>query len=275
MQVYDLHCHSHCSDGILSPAELVSRAKAQNVAVLALTDHDTTAGYHEAAVASSSIGLTLIPGIEFSCQWEGRGIHIVGLNFDPQSEHIIDAVETQARARQERAETIAYRLFKSGIKGALEGAQRYANGGSIGRPHFAKYLIEQGLVSNMNQAFKKYLGAGKPGDVKQVWPGIDTAVRWIKQAGGTAVIAHPAKYNMTRTKLCSMVEFFQSAGGQAIEIVCSKQPPPVTSNIFNIAKQYNLLGSCGSDFHIPDQHWQELGQFGRLPSDIVPVWEAW
>lgn len=275
MQIYDLHCHSNYSDGILSPKALVSRAKEQNVGVLSLTDHDTIDGLNQAASEASCVGLRLIPGIEFSCQWQGRGIHVVGLNFDPTSPILLAGVERQRQLRLARAELIAEKLFKAGIPGALDGAKHYAKGASIGRPHFAQYLVDTGYVSSVNQAFKKYLGAGKVGDVKQVWPEIHEVVAWINGAGGCAVIAHPAKYKMTRSKLCSLAEEFKAAGGEGIELISGKQAPEITANIVNIAKQYKLLGSCGSDFHFPNQPWQELGQFGSYPSDIDPVWSQW
>lgn len=270
--IYDLHSHSSASDGILSPAALVSRAKINNVTALALTDHDTTAGLEEAQEQSRLEGLDLIPGIEFSSQWLGRGIHIVGLNIDPQAPSIQEGVALQAQRRVERAEQIAARLAKAGVEAALEGARSYAVGENIGRPHFARYLVEAGYVSNSNQAFKKYLGAGKPGDIKQCWPEFGEVVRWITDAGGIAVLAHPCKYKMTRSRLCVMVQAFVEAGGTAIEVVSGPQTPNQTRDIAAIALKYDLAASCGSDFHSPGQAWQELGRFPRLPEPLQPVW---
>ena len=275
MQLFDLHSHSHYSDGILSPAELVLRAKQQKVDALALTDHDNIDGLSEATAAAASADMVLIPGIEFSCQWQNRGVHIVGLNINPHDSELLLAIQEQRNARQQRAELIAEKLARVGVPDALAGAKRIAEGGALGRPHFARYLVEAGFVKNINQAFKRYLGAGKTGDVKQAWPALSAVVSWIVHAGGVAVLAHPAKYKMTRSKLCAMVADFKQAGGEGIELVCGRQSPEVTSNIVNIAKQYKLLGSCGSDFHIPDQPWQELGQFGGYPSEVQPVWSRW
>ena len=274
-RIYDLHCHSNFSDGILSPEELVSRAKSKEVAVLALTDHDTMAGYHRASVQAKHENIDLIPGIEFSSQWNGRGIHIVGLNIDPLCEPILKAVESQERARRVRAEKIADKLEAMGVDGALQGARDYAGEGVIGRPHFARHLVEHGYVANMNQAFKKYLGAGKPGDIKQEWPEIEEVVAWINAGGGISVLAHPAKYSMTRTKLCCLVEHFKTCGGQAIEIISGSQTDAETRDLAKIAAKYELLGSCGSDFHTPNCQWQELGVFGTMPAQIPPVWTLW
>lgn len=273
--MYDLHCHSDQSDGILSPEQLVSRAKANNVAVLALTDHDTVKGVARAKAQAGAEGISLVAGIEFSSQWQGRGVHIVGLAIDLDSPVLFQAIAHQGQVREKRARQIAGRLERLGIPGALEGARRYASGDQLGRPHFARFLIDEGHAGNMNQAFKRYLGAGKPGDIKQDWPDFGTVVDWITEAGGVAVLAHPAKYKMTRSKLCAMVQHFADSGGRAIEIVCSKQSPDITANLVKIASKFGLHGSCGSDFHSPGQPWQELGGFGSLPAGVPPVWELW
>lgn len=274
-QLYDLHSHSNCSDGILRPQALLSRAKEHGVTTLALTDHDTISGYAEAFSASEDLGIDLIPGIEFSCLWRGMGIHIVGLNFDPRHPELLKACQQQAATRDRRAHKIAERLAKCGFEATLEGAAQFAGSGVIGRPHFARHLVETGAVKNHAEAFKKYLGAGKPGDVKQEWPAIATAVQWINDAGGTAVLAHPDKYNMTRTKLRAVIEEFIDAGGQAMEVVSGRQTPQITVDMARLAERYELWASCGSDFHVPDQPWQELGKFSPLPESCEPVWNHW
>lgn len=272
---FDLHCHSDQSDGILSPEALVSRAKAQDVSVLALTDHDTTAGIARARVQAEKEGLEIITGIELSSQWNGRGIHIVGLNVDIQSPEIKAIVEKQTQRRQARAETIAKKLASMGIEGALEGARKHAGDAEIARPHFAAHLIEAGYCRTIQQAFNKYLGAGKPGDVKQLWPEFEEVIAPVVESGGIAVLAHPKKYNMTRTKLCAMVRDFVEAGGRAIEVVSGAQDARVTEDLAKIAQRFGLKASCGSDFHAPGSPWQELGKHSYLPSDVVPVWQHW
>lgn len=274
-QVFDLHCHSNRSDGILSPEQLVSRAKAQQVSCLALTDHDSVAGIAAARLQAEQEGIRLVAGIEFSSQWAGRGIHVVGLNINPEAESIVAAVAAQEKVRAQRAETIAARLARAGVDNALPGALARAGGGTIGRPHFAQYLVDEGHVTTINQAFKRYLGAGKPGDVKNLWPELETVVRWIVDAGGIAVLAHPAKYKLTRTKLCALASDFASVGGRAMELVSGKQPVGLAENLAKIASSYQLAGSCGSDFHVPGQPWQELGCFSSLPVGALPVWELW
>lgn len=253
----------------------MSRAKEQGVTTLALTDHDTTAGLAEAQQMAADLGIELIHGIEVSCLWRGIGIHIVGLNIDPQHSTMQSAVQQQLDSRQQRAMEIARKLEKVGFKDTYEGAAQFAGDGIIGRPHFARYLVQAGHVKHEGEAFKRYLGAGKVGDVKQLWPDIETAVGWIRASGGIAVLAHPDKYNMTRTKLRALLELFVEVGGQAIEVVSGKQLPQVTRDMANLAERFELWASCGSDFHVPNQHWQELGCFPELPEQCDPVWCHW
>lgn len=273
--IYDLHTHSNASDGILSPEALVSRARSRGVTHLALTDHDTTEGLQRAAIIADQEGICLISGIEFSTQWQGLNIHVIGLNVDAEGEQLSAAVTQQGKVRGERAQEIGRRLAREGIEDALEGAQSFAQGASIGRPHFARFLVEEGHVSNMNAAFKRYLGAGKAGDVKHTWPEIPKVIADIRSAGGVAVLAHPNRYNLTRTKLRRLVAYFKDSGGQAMEVISGHQNSNETAAMQGIATQFELYASCGSDFHVPDQPWQELGAFGSLPKQCKPVWQLW
>ncbi len=270
---FDLHCHSHFSDGILSPEMLVSRAKEREVNVLALTDHDTIAGLFLAQQAADECGIILINGIEFSSQWGKGGVHIVGLGLKLESQSLKDAIDHQNHARVCRAEQIASRLAKAGIGGALEGAQAIAGEAVVGRPHFAQYLVNIGAVNNINSAFKKYLGSGKSADVKYQWPDMPTVVNWIHAAEGVAVLAHPCKYDLTRTKMCALIKDFTQAGGDALEVISGMQASAITEDLAGIAAVNNLASSCGSDFHSPNQPWQDLGNFSNLPARCKPVWQ--
>ncbi|MEO0444395.1 MAG: PHP domain-containing protein [Pseudomonadota bacterium] len=238
---YDLHTHSRCSDGKLTPTALVDLAAANGVDVLAVTDHDTVAGVAEAMQAADG-RMQIISGIEFSALWRGYNIHIVGLKIDIHSPGLINAIKQQQSSRLSRARTIAERLEKSGIVGAWEGAQHYADGPSIGRPHFAQYLVDSAYVSSFAEAFSRYLGAGKVGDVKQLWPAIETVIAWIRDSQGLAVLAHPDKYDMTRTKLYTLLDDFVEAGGEAIELVSGNQTPPVTEKLLRAANHFRLYG---------------------------------
>lgn len=271
--IFDLHSHSNFSDGALSPADLVARAKERGVSVLAVTDHDTIAGVENAHKAGVIHGLTVIPGIEFSSQWGKRGVHIVGLGIDPASSGLLAAIEFQERSRCARSEAIGERLARAGFPDALDGAKTLAAGGTLGRPHFAQYLVNIGAVKNINAAFKKYLGAGKLADVKYQWPLMNQVITWIHDAGGIAVLAHPAKYELTRMKICALIDSFAAASGDAVEVISGMQPAAITQDLAKIVNARSLYASCGSDFHVPGQLWQELGGFGCLPENTKPVWD--
>lgn len=251
----------------------MSRAAQRGVATLALTDHDTVAGLARARRAGEECGVQLIDGIEFSSCWGRRGVHIVGLGVAPGSPALKAAVEYQQRARRERAEAIAARLSHLGMPGALEGARAQAGEGQVGRPHLARYLVEQGWARDVSAAFKKYLGQGKPADVGFQWPEMERVIGWIHAAGGVAVLAHPLKYALTRTKLRALATDFAELGGDAMELISGQQPAGRAEDLARIARELGLAASCGSDFHRPDAPWQELGNFGRLPSDCSPVWD--
>ncbi len=273
---FDLHCHTTYSDGVLSPEDLVQRAFDNKVTGLAITDHDNCLAFSAAQVTADLLGVSLIAGIEFSSQWRGRGIHIVGLNIDPQSLVIKEAEQYMSLQREKRAVEISEKLSKLGINGSLEAARKYAPSEQLGRPHFAQFLVEARHAKNIAQAFKRYLGSGKPGDVKQVWPEVAVVVDWITQAGGVAVIAHPLKYKMTRTKLRELCDEFKCHGGGAIEIVSGGHQSNIeTRDMADLANRFELLGSSGSDFHAPGAPWQELGVASHIPLGCEPVWNAW
>lgn len=271
--VFDLHSHSTASDGSLSPQALVDRARQQGVKQLAITDHDSVDGV--LALQHSPVDIGLIAGVELSCVWGKVLIHIVGLNIDPRAEVMARGLQQQQQARQQRACVIGQKLEKLGFSGAAEGARQLAGDSQLGRPHFARFLVEQGYVASENEAFKKYLGAGKAGDVKLMWPALHTVVSWIVDAGGVAVLAHPLHYRMTATKLRALITDFRQAGGLAVEVINGRQSADKTRTLGDLARRFDLLASLGSDFHRPGAPWSELGMMGDLPRDCVPVWSAW
>jgi len=268
----DLHCHSTASDGALPPQELVSRAHEKGVSHLALTDHDTIAGLEEASEAARRVGITLIAGTELSCLWRSHTIHIVGLDFDTSDQQLRQALERQNNNRWSRARTIADKLVKLQIENLLEKAIGKADGDVPGRPHFARVLVEEGAVKDVAQAFKRYLGAGKAGDVKGFWPELPEVVQWITDAGGVAVLAHPRKYKMTATKLRALVTDFRQAGGRSIEVSTSGQSSGDLGFLAELCRRENLLASQGSDFHFPGAPWCELGSVMKMPDGLEPVW---
>ncbi|MFJ5359761.1 PHP domain-containing protein [Pectobacterium sp. CHL-2024] len=271
--LYDLHSHTTASDGLLTPTALVSRAVDMRVSVLAITDHDTTAGLDEAqdAIAQQDLPLRLIPGVEISTLWENHEIHIVGLGMDSAHPALTRLLQQQAECRQSRAEQIAARLEKNRIPDALAGAQRLATGGQITRAHFARYLIELGIAANMNQVFKKYLAKGKIGYVPPQWCTIPQAIEAIHQSGGVSVLAHPGRYDLTAKWLKRLLATFAESGGIAMEVAQCQQAPDERTQLGRYARNFNLMASQGSDFHLPCA-WIELGRKLWLPADVEPVW---
>ena len=272
----DFHCHSHFSDGALSPMELLELAKARDVQQLAITDHDTVGAYALPLHASAaSAGITLVTGCEISCQWQRRSIHVVGLNLDLASSDFGRAMTIQAQAREDRAEKITEVLQRLGFDVALPQVQALAGLGVVGRPHFAQHLVATGQIPSMTMAFKRVLGSGKPGDIKANWPTLETAVGWITDVGGIAVVAHPMKYNMTLTKLRALLSDFVAAGGQGLEVLTGYQDAQRINALADLAHRFDLYASAGSDFHQPGQPWAELGRVAALPDRCVPVWTLW
>lgn len=272
---FDLHTHSTASDGTLSPTELVARAVEAGVDVLALTDHDTTEGIAEARQAAQQHSLNLVPGIEISVTWNSHVVHIVGLGVDPQSETLQQGLVGLREFRDWRAEEIGRRLAKSGIEGAYEGAKALSNGRLVSRTHFARFLVNGGYVPDSKKVFQRYLTRGKPGYVPGQWAELSDAVGWIKSAGGDAVIAHPARYPFTRSKLRRLIEEFRESGGDAIEVVSGSHSRDDNLTMARHARELGLKGSMGSDYHGPENPWVELGRLERMPDGVEPVWQQW
>jgi 3',5'-nucleoside bisphosphate phosphatase len=271
----DLHTHSTASDGTLSPTELVRRAGAAAVDVLALTDHDSVAGVAEATSAADAVGLSLIPGVEVSVTWEASTVHIVGLGVDTGNAALQAGLAGLQRFRAWRAEEIGRRLARVGIPSAYERAHALSNGKLISRTHFARFLVESGRCRNLQAVFRNYLVSGKPGYVSGEWAALNDAIAWIRGAGGQAVIAHPARYKMSRSKLRRLVGAFKDAGGDAIEVVSGSHDRSDYPAMARLARDFALLASAGSDYHGPENPWISLGRVPRLPPDCQPVWHDW
>jgi predicted metal-dependent phosphoesterase TrpH len=273
-KVIDLHSHSTASDGTLAPAELISRATSKCVDVLALTDHDTTSGLDEAFNSSQHNNINLIPGIELSTVWQGKLLHIVGLNIDPAHPPLIKGISLLKSMREQRAIEMGKRLDKAGYENAYDNARRLAGDGNITRTHFARYLIEIGAAKDFKDVFTRFLVRGKPGYFSVEWATLEDAISWITGAGGAAVIAHPMRYKLTANWLNRVLAAFKEYGGEGMEIVCGRNSPDDTIRSALFARKHGLLASQGSDFHEPNK-WVELGRLAPLPGDIVPVWQQW
>ncbi|MCU7904274.1 MAG: PHP domain-containing protein [Candidatus Thiodiazotropha sp. (ex Epidulcina cf. delphinae)] len=272
---YDLHSHSTASDGTLAPQALVLRAAGAGVRVLALTDHDTTAGIEEASLAARQCGLKLIPGVEISVTWNKQTVHIVGLNVDTDNRTLQQGLSGQREFRDWRAREMADRLEKAGITGAYEGALARSSGALVSRTHFARFLVARGVVSDERKVFKHYLVSGKPGHVPGNWASLEQAVGWIHAAGGEAVVAHPARYRMTRSKLRRLFKDFIQQHGEAIEVVSGSHSRDDYFCMARHAQDLGLKVSAGSDFHSPENPWIELGRLPMPPAGCRPVWADW
>jgi len=194
----DLHCHSVVSDGTLTPEVLAQRAKDLGVELWALTDHDEIGGQHRAAAAARALSLPYLTGTEISVTFANKTVHIVGLGFDADDPQLVQGLRSTRGGRDVRAQEMADQLAAVGIQGSFEGALKYAgNPELISRTHFARFLVETGVCKDTSEVFRKYLTEGKPGFVPHRWASLSQAVRWITEAGGVAVIAHPARYGFT------------------------------------------------------------------------------
>jgi len=273
----DLHSHTKFSDGVLTPQELIERANNFQLDVLAITDHDTVSALDIANdyIREKQYSLHLINGIEISTVWEGFEIHIVGLNIDRKNPALLKLIDSQQVARESRAVTMGEKLAKCGFDGVYEKALLLANGGSLTRAHFAKVLFQQGSVSKMQSAFDKYIGKGKRAYVKPNWCSIEEAINAIHEAGGTAVMAHPVRYDLSTKWLRRLVVQFKAEGGDGLEIVLPQMSNDQRQLMLSFCLEYDLHASMGSDFHHPNNKWSDLGRNLRMPEKALPIWSLW
>ncbi|HYC44353.1 MAG TPA: 3',5'-nucleoside bisphosphate phosphatase [Burkholderiales bacterium] len=270
---HDLHCHSTRSDGMLAPREVVARAAGRGVSVLALTDHDELTGLPEARVSAEAAGIRLIDAVEVSVTWYQHTLHVVGLHVDPANEALVRGLERTRSGRSARAERIAARLAAIGIESALDGARAYVtNPDLVSRTHFARFLVESGHASSTQAVFDRYLGDGKPGYVAHQWAALGEALRWICEAGGIPVLAHPGRYKLDDSARARLLAEFRDLGGRAIEVVTGSHTPDEYGYWARRAREFGLLASMGSDFHGPRESYRDLGDLPPLPSGCVPVW---
>ncbi len=271
---HDLHSHSLASDGTLSPTALVERARAAGVDVLALTDHDTLDGLAEAEEAARQAGLLLVPGVEISVTWANQTIHVLGLQVNPDSPELRSGLQSLQAFRDWRAEEIGRRLARSGIDGAYEAARVLARGRIVSRTHFAHFLVEQGHAASVRDVFKRYLVNNKPGYVSGEWAPLEQALGWIQAAGGLAVLAHPARYRLTASKLRRLIGEFRECGGVGMEVVSGSHSRDEALTMAAHSRTAQLLASRGSDFHGPENPWVELGRLAELPPGCQALWES-
>lgn len=269
----DLHTHSNASDGSLSPTQLVERAHAQGVQLLALTDHDSVAGVAQARRAARELGLAFLGGTEISVSFADACVHIVGLGVDEGHAELVAALAATRDGRLQRAHAMAESLARAGIPGALQGALAYVDDPStVSRTHFARFLVERGVCADVGEVFRRYLVEGKPGYVPHRWARLGDALRWIRDAGGIAVVAHPARYRFPPTLEYALCSEFRAHGGGAVEVVVGAHSEAERRHYAGIATEFGLAASRGSDFHAPGESRVELGALPDLPGTLTPVW---
>ncbi|NND82581.1 MAG: PHP domain-containing protein [Gammaproteobacteria bacterium] len=269
---FDLHCHSHFSDGALTPTELIALAVERGVTHLALTDHDTLAGLPELRAASEQSAVQIINGVELSCEWRHQLLHVLGLNVDPDNDLLRAGIRRNTEQRFARAEAMYREFERQDINLRAEVAAQLPPDSVPTRPHFAQALVNLGVVKNKNKAFKKFLVRGKPGFVPMVWPDIAEVSEWIQAAGGVAVLAHPLRYKFTRSKLVRLIKDMLAVGIEGMEVSTGNTDTQQCEMLAILAQRHGLLASMGSDFHTPNQPWAALGTAAPLAQSLTPVW---
>jgi len=271
----DLHCHSNVSDGTLTPEEVAARAHRNGVELWSLTDHDEIGGQERARDAAHRLGMSYLSGSEISVTFADRTVHIVGLGFDANDTDLAHGLAATRGGREQRARNMAADLERVGVYGAFEGALKYVgNPDLISRTHFARYMVEIGVCKELSDVFKRYLTEGKPGYVEHRWAKLSDAVRWITEAGGVAVIAHPGRYDLTPNEEFALFAEFKALGGLGVEVVTGSHTVPEYQKYADLACELDLLASRGSDFHDPKESHTDLGTLPALPKRVRPVWEA-
>ena len=270
----DLHCHSTFSDGTLSPADLAARARQGQVDLWSLTDHDELSGQADACAAAHAQGMDYLTGVEISASYAGHTIHIVGLGFDSAHEQLQKGLHSLRHSRGPRALEMGRQLALAGIAGAYEGALRYVgNPDLISRTHFARFLVDAGICTDISDVFQRFLTEGKPGFVPQRWASVAEAVQWITAAQGVAVLAHPARYDLDSTLEHALLTEFKASGGQGIEVTCGGHTAAEAARYADCAREWGLHASRGSDFHSPAESRTALGALPALPRGLAPVWD--
>lgn len=270
----DFHFHSDCSDGSLSPRAVVTRAAYNGAQMIALTDHDQISGLIEAGSVAAELGLRLINGVEISVTWKKLTIHIVGLNFDLENQLLIQGLVGIANTRANRARRMADLLAEVGVSDAFEGALLQANGrlDLLSRTHFARYLVARKKSPNVRAVFQHYLVAGKPGYIEHQWAMLEEAICWIVGAGGIAVLAHPGRYlyESEHDELV-LIQDFIAAGGRAIEVVTGSHGKGQYKKYGQMALDFGLYASRGSDFHAKGESKMDVGKVPQLPQGLMGV----
>lgn len=267
----DFHTHSHYSDGVLSPAELVERARQRNVGTLALTDHDTLAGLAEARDACAAAGIRFVDGVELSAAWRGQTIHVVGLKFDITHARLGTHLDAVLERRRARLREIGERLEK---RAKLPGRELAATAAAVTAPtrlHLARALVARGHARDTQEAFDRWLNKDKAGHVPAEWPAFAQVMTVLRDSGAVPVLAHPHRYRLSSGGLRELTAAFVQEGGVALEASMAGMSPNDADRIASLCRRFSLLASMGSDFHDPSVPWNPLGRWLKLAAGLEPV----
>jgi len=253
----DLHSHSTASDGRLSPTGLVELAASRRLTALALTDHDTVAGLEEAAEACRACGLRFVPGIELEVESETGEFHLLGLGFDQWTHGWIDGLRELQALRETRNRRIVTKMVEAGISVEYEEIQALSGDGQMGRPHFARFLVNRGKVGTIQEAFNHFLAKGQLFYEKKAALPLDRAVALVHAGGGLAIVAHPMSLQMKFPELEDNLGKWKALGLDGLEAWHPGTEPRYCKRLEGLAVRWGLRISAGSDFHgenRPDRH---------------------
>jgi len=260
----DLHIHSTASDGVLAPEEMVAHAVRRGLRMISLTDHDTVAGVLPAMRATQATDLVVIPGVEISSEVTGRQVHILGYWIDPEDSQLLDRLALRQEARRARAERIVTLLHEHGLDGIrISDVLARSRGGSVGRMHIGAAMVDAGYVDSIKEAFDLWLEEGRPCFVRKAVPEPAEAIRWIREAGGVAVLAHPCL-----SAIDDLIPWLVSLGLGGIEAYHAECPPEDAERYTRLARRLGVIVTGGSDFHGVGRTENRLGVC------VVPDWVA-
>lgn len=285
----DLHCHSTCSDGTYAPTEVVQRAHAAGVNVLALTDHDTLLGIDEARAEATACDIHLINGVEISCEHTLSGgygknkstnkiIHVVGLDFDDRKlmhetlQQLQDSRASRGRRITEKLSELLDIDYKELWQEVLTKAGN--NPQAVGRAHIGQVLYERGEVKTVQKAFDKYLADNKPAYVAIEALSMARGIELIHACGGKAVLAHPTRYQLSATRVRKLIAEFAQLGGDACELPADSEPVSTRRMVDRTIAEHQLATSVGSDFHGSNMPWRRLGEVPKLAAEQQGIWQS-
>ena len=259
MSFIDLHVHTTASDGTLSPKEVVELAANNDISVIAITDHDSVNGIKEAKDAARESKTEVVPGVEISCGYEGREIHVLGFFIDWNDQIFQERLHESKGGRDQRNDKMIALMRQDGIDISMEKLKFGKEDTVVNRAHFARFLKENGYVKSNEEAFKKYVGDGCKYYLEREYVPAETAIEWIHEAGGIAFLAHPYLYHLKEPQVKKLVKDFKEMGGDGLEAYHSSVNQGQVNLLREYAKENNLMVSGGTDFHGANKPYIHLG----------------